>query len=1511
MVTKPLSWLTSAAAAVEPELGIPTSSSTNSLSSIARRRAAAQASIKPNSQDNSYESDAPTRAARAVGERLAAGLRSRSNLHDDEESQLRPPSTSNLSSSMSMSRLAPAPVPPRAARNQSPYDGASPLAGPSSLPKPAADSGSSDKAMTWSSRSSKRMLNIASRSAHLNDSLEVLSDAGPASPPQAQPYHSRSHHTLRSPRSQLLGYRGSSLRPDDAMSESGSTSMSHSNSFSAFGYGNEVRYADSAFGLPPSSSPFQLSSRRTRAPFTSTFLTDAATPARTSRAGSVSLRTASPAPSAGYSPARSRAATPQRRNWNGINLAAPSAPSVGDEMMRDYLASRTLLAINPTVRRSLRLPADEPMITSSSVTGGSVMDETESLTPSRLGKHDIDMSVDGDSERLGATGTPSKRRMVWHPELGFISHQELKAREPKLPSPKNEAERLLNVLETLRKPTNTARGVGLSKAPPATINVPAPISDLPASASRNAKSHDGKSSVGVAPYTRYLRKAKAIQSTEEQGGMRARLKKVQPTASQSNMIETDDAATEESAASEDEDAEEVEQEEEEEEEPAPAQPEPIRRSRRLQHQAPSTEQVTQTPVKQADKAPRTTQLKSALKATPLRPSAQTQSAPAAAVAETPKPASHRISLSAANKAPSSTVKKDNFSVKTSSDPTAFRERNSLRQGAAKTSRTHQSSGKFSAWDEDEEEEDLPDASELAKIKLPTNMFPSGFSFGSSSSSASAAPSSSETKPVASSDSSASTGASLLGRLGGFDSSAAPVEAEKKTEASKPAAPSFSFSAPSKDAPNTMPKFSFGAPAAPSKDDSSSSTTASAAPAKKSTAPSASDFFSKPAEPAASSNLSEGKKDGPVPNFFGSTVKKFETSKPADAPAASSSGGFSFGAPAASSGLAASSTSSDKPTAFSFGTKPATYSTSTTTATSAAPARNPFGSGTFGAPKPASESTEKKADAPASKPSFFGSSSGTTGTGGFSFDAPTTTTNTPAPLLTGSKRGADDDAEPAAKKSMPNFSFGSPTSTGPSTAASPAPSSFSFGAAAAASNEKKDETPKSSVPNFFGSKGDAASKPSAAPASSSSGFSFSKPAESSAAPAPSSTGFSFGAPKPATDAKPATGGFSFGGSNSGSPAPESQPSTFSFGATKPASDPTSAPGSGATTPTFSFGAPTASSSNNDAAKPAPAATAGSGGFSFGASTSGTGFGSSTPSTTSGGFGGFGASKPASGTGSGGEMMDDSPQKTTPAAPSFTFGSSTPTPAASAPGAKPLSTFTFGSSSAPTNPTTSAPSSASPSTFTFGATPSSTTAPSAGAGVGAAGGFRFGSPAPAPASSTAFSFGSNPTGSTTPGVGSAPASPFLASQGAPATPGGSPFQFGSTPTPSGGAPFQFGAQSSTPNPPGPAGGGGGFAFGATSAPAPTFGASNPTASFGGAGGFGNPTPTTPAPGGFTFGAPAGGGGGGANGMPQLPQMPTTPGVAGGAMFSMGAAPSNPAGSPATPGGRQIKPLRQRRR
>ncbi|PWY99292.1 LOW QUALITY PROTEIN: hypothetical protein BCV70DRAFT_212137 [Testicularia cyperi] len=1312
IVSKPFSWLTGSMGAAQPELGIPTSSSTGSLSSLARKRAVAQASIKSKA-DQDPERDAPTLAARAVGERLAAGagLRTRStNPQYDEESQLRSPAAAHLPSSASTSRLAPGPSSRRTTLSPAQARLASPPPVPSSLSRSFTFSenlnGEADRPAPWSNRAAKRTLDIGTPAA--NDSMDTSMDRTRAASPATSAVRSRGMQALRSPRSHAGFQRGSSLRPDDAMSDAGST-ISKSNSSYAFGYGNEVRYAASHFGLPPSSSPFQLSARgatlRSRASLGANLFADAATPGRSPRAGSIGLRATSPAASIGYSPARGREGTPQRTSWAGFHLAAPSAASVGDEMMREYLSTRTLPGVNPKIRRSLGLPADDVLPFSSARSAGtaSIMDETESITPSRLGKRDVDMSIDGDSERLRTTtGTPSKRRMVWHPELGFISHEELKAREPKLPSPKNEAERLLNVLENMRAPVQrNSQYAGTPVAgPPTSIHVPAPISDPSASSGiSRPRTADGKASIQVAPYTRALRKAKsAVPSEAEQGGMRARLKRA-PLAKTSiyDEAELDDGAEQDAKMAGSDDEAEQNDQMEEEPETEPSKPEPIRRSRRLQHREPDAA------------APATTQLKSALKATPMKPS----TGAAVPASETPRPASHRISLSvatASKPAPSA----DNFSVRTASDPSAPRERSSLRQGAAKTSRTHQSSGKFSAWDEDEEEEDLPDASDLAKIKLPTNLFPSGFAFGGGAATQSSG-TSTKTDSQPTTQAAPAAGGSLLGRLGGFD--ATSKSADEKAEVK--AKPSFSFTAPSKDNPSAPNTASTSVPA---------STT--------------------------STSLKDGKKDGPVPNFFGSSMQNSSAEK-TDKPASAS--GFSFGAAA-------------------FGAKPAETSASTSSPSM-------FGGVAFGSKpsKPETTSVEKKAS---TKPSFFG----------FTFGAPATST------------------------------AGTPSASEQKKDVQPSPSSsFSFGA------PKKDEAASGGAPASGSSE---PAKPATAPTSSSStGFSFGKPAEANKTSSSSTaSGFSFGAPKTDSAAKPA--GFSFG---------SAKPSSTTADA--------SASGSGATTPTNTFSAPASSTpaSAGDAAKPP------SSGFSFGSATSSSaGANPSTTSTASGfgGFGGFGTpAAPASGANnSGGEMMDD--------AAALQGASTSNTPATPSAGASkpPAMSFTFG-------------------------TPSSSAAPPAtGASAGAAAsGFRFGSPAPSTGAAP-FAFGS-----TTP-AGSAPSSPFLAPQQAPTTPGGSPFH-----TPGASTGFTFGTPAASPAVP---------SFGGAAAPNTGFGApaQQSTPSFGGFGSTTTPQAQPPANAGFTFGS--------GSGMPSLPSTP----AGGPGLFSMGAAPSPAQNSP---GGRQIKPLRQRRR
>jgi hypothetical protein len=63
-------------------------------------------------------------------------------------------------------------------------------------------------------------------------------------------------------------------------------------------------------------------------------------------------------------------------------------------------------------------------------------------------------STNGDASQL----RPRKKQMVWDPVLGFVSQEEVERKaEESRPVPKNEAERILNVLEGLRDPLGDSR----------------------------------------------------------------------------------------------------------------------------------------------------------------------------------------------------------------------------------------------------------------------------------------------------------------------------------------------------------------------------------------------------------------------------------------------------------------------------------------------------------------------------------------------------------------------------------------------------------------------------------------------------------------------------------------------------------------------------------------------------------------------------------------------------------------------------------------------------------------------------------------------------------------------------------------------------------------------------------------------------------------------------------------------------------------------------------------------
>ncbi|EPQ27213.1 uncharacterized protein PFL1_05136 [Pseudozyma flocculosa PF-1] len=1548
ILSRPLSWLASSSTAAKSDTEgtpLPKSASSHSLGAAARTRAALDAGAR--TQRDDPEREAPSLAARAIGARLAAGVLGSPQQHaqphdDDLESQsvaryapTQPEQPALRRSTRTAARSAALSPPPQAASSQSSRIGHS--EGRDAVASP----------MTRS-RTSKRVLDLG-RTDGDDGRMELLKSRSPS--PAASTMSARAKQRLSAGPSPLVasgshagpyatvGYRrGSSLRPDDSLDARMTPSQS-SPSF-AFGYGNERRLARSSFGLPPTASPFQLATRSPLAPregrssLGPLLGSELGTSPHHLRGGSIGPGSVATTGYRASSPAM-RGTTPKRRDWASLGLAASRSPGPGDDMMREYIATRTLPGTAP---RSLGMNVfSDPR--SSRASSVAREDDSMSLTPSRLGKRDIDMSVDGD-ETGSTMATARKRQMVWHPQLGFISQEELRAREPKPPSPKNEAERLLSVLESMKGAARSDRGAG---APTALsrmlqpISVPAPVSDR-SLASTSGKASDRSRPIGVAPYSRALRRSKLAQSqqtTDERLSLRAKLRRSRPALEDSRA---DSDLEDDRAEDHDMDETETETEVETEEEPVPPKrqaKQPVRRSRRLRARDVETSSEDEEmaaeevevvkPKSKAKVQPKSTQAAaaaapvSAARATnaskqqeenKARSDVAVSAAPAA-----PKPASHRISLAAAKSSTSAPPpKKDNFTVRSQADSDGTREKSSLRQGAAKKFRTHQSSGRISAWEEDLDEDDgLPGAEDLSKIKMPTNLFPTNFSFGNGSStqppSAAAstgkkevdaakpqpatsaapsfsfgAPASKEAPSVVAKPKPAAAEPSLLGRLGSF---ASPGSEDAKqastTPAAQPPASSFSFaaSAPAQERPK--PAFSFQPP----KPDEAKATAAAAASKP---APAAPDFFSTPVAPAQpAEKTDESKKSGPVPNFFGNALAKVEAKPAAAEPAKSASSGFSFGKPAST------------PTFSGFGQPaPAPTDDGKKDATADKPATTAF---SFGA-APATKTEESKPP-PAASTFAFGQSqpSSSPAAGPFSFGAPAA--SAPEKRAAEGEQGGQGDAKPSAKTApTPGFSFGGAAGFG-KPAASPAP--------APAEDKKAEEPAKKSF--FFGS-----TDTSATPA---------EPTKPSEAKAGSSFSFSPAASSPSTPA------FGFG----------SAAAAASDG--KPASSPTTE----TPKPAFTFGAPATST---PAASTAPAAPSTPGGFTFGASaptsTAATTPKPSTPAASTFG-GGFGT--PAQAQFGNSEMMEDSPTTgaaaATSAAPAtqsnrFTFGA--PSPAAT--GAANGSASPFGISAAGGSSVTSPNLATSkPPSFSFGAsaavpsapltTPSTPTFGAAPLAAGTTG--MFGSSAPAPsavpasaAPSPGFTFtAAPPTSAAAPSVnvfgsasaaptpfGSAPSSPapfiFGASQPQQpqqpqqVQPPSTAFTFGSTNAASPAPSFSFGSNMNTPSQqqqPGGGGGGGGgaFTFGgqpggaATPAPAPfTFGAPQsqpPTPGAGGPFAFN----AAPSPGPPSFGAPQ-------QQQQQQGATATPPGSAGG-LFNIGAASASQG-----PGGRPIKPRPRRR-
>lgn len=1139
--------------------------------------------------------------------------------------------------------------------------------------------------------------------------------------------------------------------------------------------------------------------------------------------------------------------TPGKSSWSTLHLGPTQTPSLSTHpSLREFVPQKSSASPRLPVKTPRAPAKDAPLPASASHS-------------SVLGKRD-ETAAEVEHE-----DTPSarKRRMVWDPEMGFVDADDLEARRPKPPPPQNEAERILRALESMRTPLGDARREGIvrSQSMPSwhtsSISVPLPTSDTNTSPASRSPARS------IAPHSRSTQRIQQLRRTQvgQKPSMRSKLRNSVQASEMYDHVTPDE---EEQVAHEvlglDDDA----MREEELEMPVEA---PVRRSRRTKAKTKATQTETEP------EAPKPAKAEAPAKTEAPVPPAQ------------PEPKAE---------AP---AKKDNFSVRADDEPDC--KRSVLRQGSTKQSRRHAPSGRITAFDDDEEEDDMPQSEELEKIKLPTSLFPTNFSFETEKKEAKAA------APAPPAEMTPKDSGSLLGRLSAPQPSTTPAKApatgstlfgakpaEDKPQdkgssffAAPPASTSSSLSTEKNDGP--VPSF-FGKPAAPSEPKGSLGLAGA---------------FGKPAEDKPSSfsfgapKPAEDKPvEAPKPSAF-----SFGNDKPADKPAEAPkpAGGFSFGskpaddkpAPAVdkpAGGFSFSKPAEDKPSGFSFGAaKPAEDKPSGFSFGAPKPAEEnkdkPASGFSFGAPKPAEENKDKRAS-------------------GFSFGAPKPAEENQDKPASGFSFGAPKPADENKEKPTNGFSFGTPKPAdenkdkpaGGFSFSEPAeakPSGFSFGAKpaeqpalsfGAKSDEGKDK------PAFaFNAKPTESEKPAA------SGFSFGSKPDAPAAPDASSTG-----PKPT---------FGFGGAtDSAKDTEKSAPFSFASADKKPEESKPSAFGAADAKPGFSFGAPADKApqfgEKRDRDEDEPASKRAAPGLSAAAAP----FTLAKP-----------AEKPAVSFGA----KSDTPAfgaKPAESAPSFGFGAKPDTPTFGAKptetpafGTKPAETPAFGFGAKPAEAPAAKP--ADTPSFSFGAKPDGDKPAFA---FGSAPGSAPGSSGSSPAPTTSFSFTNNeakPSFAFGTSAEASPASgspaPFAFNAGAPATGFGAPGGFSgpASPAPATTPTTSFSFTQNTPAAPN-------FTFGGGAPAAPGPPAAGPAAAgspapFAFGTGTPPPQPTTPST--FAFNAPSpappafGFGNTSAPGSPAPPSFGTPPPGAGGGLFNMGAPPA------AAPGGRQIKPLRQPRR
>ena len=805
-------------------------------------------------------------------------------------------------------------------------------------------------------------------------------------------------------------------------------------------------------------------------------------------------------------------------------------------------------------------------------------------TTSILGKRGEPVE-DGQIEEE-STFVPSarKRRMVWDPEMGFVDTEDLASRRPPPPPPQNEAERILRALESMRTPLGDARRDKLirSQSLPSWHSTSIPI-PLPMPQREGVLLEFRKPAFRtISPHTRSLHRSQRLRRSQaaHQPTMRSKLQE---------SIRSSDTLFQPSAAVHLDDDSTYDEPEE-----------PMRRPKR---------QTQLNQKKSRAKLVRTATKKIGIPARDTDAYSEPDNGHRAEHKATPMSDAHLIS-DAEPKIPM--AKRNKFEVQKNEGSRSSR--SVLRQGSAKTTRRHApSSGRITAFDEEEEEEPMPSSEELSKIKLPSSMFPSDFRFDKKMGTKNECPSEKSGDDLHSFSHKDEKGAMTT------------------TPAKEPAPGSVRFDLNSTTSKKHVePSLFFSSAPSSASDNNSLSTTKNSGPipdffgtSRKDTTQTsrsasqlrvASAFSTKP-DLASDAKEDGGMKKRERDNEEPPSKKPMPSANQGDLDAKSS---FSFEQPVGKKdekpafSFGQSTEKKDEKPAFSFG-QPVEKKDEKPAFSFGQPTEKKDNKPAFSFGQPAEKKNEKpafsfgtSADTGSSKPAFsFGSSP--SNVGGKSFGQPVDSQTSASAFSFGSapNSGATTQNPPAFSfgASTPAFSIGKDDKSSTNSAPSSAPL-FSFGASTAAAPAPVPPSAPAASPLTFGQPSATSTPPVSFGSSASSVPSF---GANSASMAPT-TSFSFGAPA----AAPApTTSFSFGS------APPS--GAFQFGAGAPAA-PASNGGGIAPTTSFSFGA---------AAQPGPTAapsfTFGSGGTNSPASGSPAPFTFGTPppsSTDSAGAGGGG-------------------------------------------------------------------------------------------------------------------------------------------------------------------------------------------------------------------------------------------------------------------------------------------------